>query len=117
MRSFGQEISHNRRRNAELSIQTRDSIISKYEAGTTTRELAEEFNCTTRYIQKTIARYKETGTNQSRPRSRCPSKLSRQEKRLLFRAARKWLKITYEDLLEETQLQRISKRTSYNALK
>ncbi|KAF2811365.1 uncharacterized protein BDZ99DRAFT_461450 [Mytilinidion resinicola] len=38
MRSFGQEISGNRGKNAELTSQARDSIVSKSEAGASSRE-------------------------------------------------------------------------------
>jgi transposase len=117
MRSFGQEISANRRRQSELSIQQRDSIISKSEAGVPSVELAEEFNCTKRCINKTIQRYKEQHHNASRPCSRRPSILTRRETRMLYRAAQKSPKSKYLALLQDTSLQQISKRTAYRALK
>lgn len=54
---------------------------------------------------------------QDLPRSDHPRILSRRNKRKLFRAARKQPKIEYLELLEETSLQRISKKTAYRALK
>jgi transposase len=77
MRAYGSQISANRAQGAELSVAQRDSIISKREAGSTTKELAEEFVCSRRAIQKTIQRWDSTGSNYSRPRNGQPPKLSR----------------------------------------
>ena len=118
MRSFGQEISGNRRRNAELSIPARNSIISKAEAGAPTRELAEEFSVISKYIRDTIRRYRQTSCNASRPRSRRPSILTRREIRTLYRHARKNPKIKYQSLVKEAYLGKtFSHKTIYRALK
>lgn len=117
MSSFGVEISGNRRRNAELSVQQRDLIIAKCEAGASSRELAEEFNCTRRCINKTLQRYGEQHHNQSRPRSGRPQALNTHDKRVLYREARKNPRIEYPALLREASLRRISRTTAYRALK
>ena len=118
MRSFGQEISGNRRRNAELSIPARNSIISKAEAGAPTRELAEEFSVTSKCIRDTIRRYRQTGCNTSRPRSGRPSILTRREIRTIYRLARKYPKIEYKALIVEAYLGKtFSHRTAYRGLK
>lgn len=116
MRRFGQELNQNRRRNAELTVQQRDSIISKAEAGASTRELSEEFNCTMRCIQKTIARFNATATNVSRPRSGRPPKLTTREKKMLHRVARKSPKIQYRSLLYEAHSMHVSRRTATRLL-
>ncbi|KAF2629842.1 hypothetical protein BU25DRAFT_408464, partial [Macroventuria anomochaeta] len=83
MRAFGAEISGDRVPGGELSVRQRDSIVSKAEAGCTTKELAEEFSCSRRTIQKTIQRYNMTGNNQSKPRPGQPPRISRRERRYL----------------------------------
>ncbi|KAF1934903.1 hypothetical protein EJ02DRAFT_329296, partial [Clathrospora elynae] len=87
MTSFGARISANCVARGKLSVQQRDSIISKAEAGCTTKELANEFGCLHYAIQKTIHQYKTTSNNQSRPCSSQPPKLSSQEKRYAYRLA------------------------------
>jgi biotin operon repressor len=63
MRAYGSQTSLDRAQGAELSVLQRDSIISKREADNTTNELAEEFACSRRAIQKTIQRWDSTGSN------------------------------------------------------
>ncbi|KAF1940409.1 hypothetical protein EJ02DRAFT_456037, partial [Clathrospora elynae] len=104
MTSFGARISANCVAGGELSVQERDSIISKAEAGCTTKELANEFGCLRCAIQKTIHRYKPTGNNQSRPRSGQPPKLSSREKRYAYRLVRQFPKIEYREMLQELGL-------------
>jgi transposase len=104
MRAYGSQISANRAQGAELSVAQRDSIISKREAGSTTKELAEEFACSRRAIQKTIQRWDSTGSNYSRPRTGQPPKLSRREKRYAYRLARQYPKIEYAAMLKDLGL-------------
>ena len=49
-RSFGQEISGNRQPNAELSSTQRAAIISKVKAGVLYKDIAAEFQITTKSI-------------------------------------------------------------------
>jgi transposase len=117
-RSFGTEISGNRRPNGELSIEARISIISKSEAGAATAELAAEFGVTRQTIHNTLRRHRETGSNASRPRSGRPSILTERENRILYRHVRKASKIQYKQLIEEAHLEKdYSHRTAYRALK
>jgi hypothetical protein len=78
-RSFGTEISGNRRLNRELSIDERNSIISKYKASTATCELVVEFLVTPKYIRDILRRYRETSSNSNRPSRRRPPILIRRE--------------------------------------
>ncbi|KAF2623614.1 hypothetical protein BU25DRAFT_326702, partial [Macroventuria anomochaeta] len=98
MSSFGAQISANRIAGAELSVCQRDSIISKHEAGASSQELAAEFRCSKRTINRTIKRFQSTGSNQSRPRPGQPPKLSCREKRYLFCLARQQPKIEYRQM-------------------
>jgi transposase len=117
-RSFGTEISGNRLSNRELSIDARNSIISKCEAGASTRELAAEFGVTSQTIRNTLRRYSKTGSNASRPRSGRPPILSTRESRTLYRHARKAPKITYNSLIKKAHLQKdYSHSTAYRALR
>jgi transposase len=95
-RSFGTEISGNRRPNGELSIDARNSIISKSEAGVSTAELAAEFSVTPKCIRDTLRRYRKTGSNANRPGRGRPPILTRREIRTLYRHVRKTPKIQYK---------------------
>ena len=104
MTSFGAQISANRVAGGELSVRQRDSIISKHEAGCSTKELAEEFGCSRRAIQKTVQRWNTTGSNLSKPRTGQPPKLSRRERRYAFRLAQQNPKIEYTVMLKDLGL-------------
>lgn len=66
MKAFGTEISANRVRNGELSLEQRAYCLGQAEAGANTKEIAETLGCTRRCVQKTIQRYNETSSNLSR---------------------------------------------------
>jgi transposase len=117
-RSFGTEISANRRSNGELSTNARSSSISKYEAGASTTELAAEFSVTSQCVRNTLRRYSKTGSNASRPRAGRHPILSTRDSRILYRHARKASKISCNSLIEEAHLQKdYSHSTAYRALK
>jgi transposase len=117
-RSFGTEISGNRRLHGELSIDARNGIISKSKAGASTAELAAEFLVTSKCVRDTLRRYSKTGSNTSRPRSGRPSILTPREIRTLYRHTRKTPKIQYKQLIEEAHLEKTySTRTAYRVLK
>jgi transposase len=101
MSSFRAQISAERVAGGEISVRQRDSIVFKHKASVGSRELAEEFGCSKRAINKTIQRFKSTNSNQSRPRSGQPPKISCQEKRYLFRLAKQQPKIEYGQMQEE----------------
>ena len=100
-RSFGQEISGNCQPNAELSFAQRAAIISKVEAGVLRKDIAAEFQITTKSIQRTLKRWKTYQTLESLPRSGRPEVVSYREKRALYRLARRKPKIQYRKLMEE----------------
>jgi transposase len=116
-RSFGQEISGNRGRGAELTPQARTAIIAKLEAGCTHKELAQEFGCSRRTIRNTFNRWKNHNTTQSLPRKGRPEKLNRVEKRALIRAVRSDPKIEYELLQKTTHTTHVHRSTIYEVLK
>jgi transposase len=100
-RRFGTEISGNRAYKQELSDVTCAAIIAKYDAGVKVAALKEEFRCGKTAIYDTINRWKNHKMLQSLPRSSRPRVLSRREKRILYRIARKSPKIEYEKLIED----------------
>ena len=87
-RSFGQEISGNRQPNAELSSAQRAAIISKVEAGVLHKDIAAEFQITTKSIQRTLKRWKTYQTLESLPQSGRPKVVSCCKKRALYYLAR-----------------------------
>jgi transposase len=104
MRTFGKEISGNRLRGSELTNSQRVALISKREEGATYPELAAEFGCSESCAYRTCKRWKEYGTLNSLPRSGRPKSLSPNEERRLFRTARKYPKIKYQELVIEAGL-------------
>ncbi len=80
-RSFGQEISGNRRPKAELTPATRAALLAKHEAGVSRAELAHEFDVHPSWVYKTIKRWNNHKTLKSLLRSGRPEKLTRREKR------------------------------------
>jgi transposase len=116
MSSCGSQISGNRSAGGELSLDQRNCIISKHEAGCTTKELAQEFMCSRRTIQRTIQRWETTSSNYSRPRSGHPPALTRREKRYAYRLARQKPKIQYRAMLQDLGLTRVSAHTLRSAL-
>jgi transposase len=101
MRAFGTEISGNRRPGGELSTQQRDYVLAQTEAGARTKEIADTLGCSQRCVQKTIQRWEATGSNELRPRLGRTPVLTRRDRRLLLRLAKKSPKIEYCKLLEE----------------
>lgn len=124
-RSFGQEISGNRRAGCELSDRQKDFIISKWEEGWQQKQIAAEINCHRNAIGSWIKRYKIEGHLHTRPRSGRPPITSHREDRALFREARKAPKTPYSKLVVEAQLDSPSplrtttpsRRTLYRRLK
>ena len=81
-RSFGQEISGNRRPKAELTPAARAALLAKHEASILRAELAHEFNVHLSCVYKTIKRWSNYKTLKSLPRSGRPKKLTQREKRV-----------------------------------
>jgi transposase len=83
-RSFGTEISGNRRPGAELSETARAGIIAALEAGVSKLEIAAEYRVNWLTVYDTINQWKNHHMLKSLPRPREPKKLTRYQKRLLI---------------------------------
>jgi len=83
-RSFGTEISGNRRPGAELSDVQRAGILSAVEAGEEKTKIAAKYRVSRRVIYNTIDRWNNHYTLKSLPRPGQPEKLTRRQKRLLL---------------------------------
>jgi transposase len=94
-RSFGTEISGNRRPGAELSDVQRAGILSAVEAGEEKTKIAARYRVTRRVIYNTIDRWNNHHTLKSLLRSRQPENLTRRQKRLLLQIIRRNPRIDY----------------------
>ena len=83
-RSFGTEISGNRRPGAELLDVQRARILSAVEAGEEKTKIAARYRVTRRVIYNIIDQWNNHHTLKSLPRSGRPEKLTRRQKRLLL---------------------------------
>ena len=88
-RSFGTEISGNRRPGAELSDVQRAGILSAVEAGEEKTKIAARYRVTCRVIYNTIDQWNNHHTLKSLPRSGQPKKLTQRQKRLLLQIVRR----------------------------
>jgi transposase len=117
-RSFGTEISGNRRPGAELSDVQRAGILSAVEAEEEKIKIAARYRVTRRVIYNTIDRWNNHHTLKSLPRPGRPEKLTRRQKRLLLRIVRRNPRIDYAALkcqavgvtVEHRTLQRLFKK-------
>jgi transposase len=116
-RSFGQEISGNRRLKAELTPAARAALLAKHKAGVSRAELTHEFDVHLSCMYKTIKRWSNHKTLKSLPRSGRPEKLTRREKRVAIQAARRAPKIKYKPLIIEAGVEHVSRATIYQLLK
>jgi len=83
-RSFGTEISGNRRPGAELSETARARIIAALEARVSKLKIATEYRVNWLTVYNIINQWKNHYTLESLPRPREPEKLTRYQKRLLI---------------------------------
>jgi transposase len=97
-RSFGTQISGNRRPGTELSEATRAGIIAESEAGVSKLEIAKEYRVNRSTVYDTINQWKNHHTLKSLPRPGQPEKLTRYQKRLLIRIVRRNPRIDYAAL-------------------
>ena len=104
MRPFEAAISGNRQLGHELLERERDCICAAVDGCSGTVEVAAQFNTSQRTVQRTLKRYNETGSNLSKPHSGRSTSLSRRQRRLLLRIARKYPKIEYRQLMKEAEL-------------
>jgi hypothetical protein len=99
-RSFGTEISGNTSKKPYLSPAQRQTIIAKFDAGISVRQLADEFERGVQTIRDTIKRWNLHQTTSDLPRSGRKPMLSLHQKKLICRKARAQPKIEYENLVE-----------------
>jgi transposase len=104
VRSFGTEISGNRRLKAELSTEQRSAIITALEGGGSPTAVAAEFGCARSAIYSTWERFQQHHTVKSLPRSGRPTTISPRAKRHTYQLARrnpKWRYTTLRSQLPE----------------
>jgi hypothetical protein len=96
MSSFSNEISGNRMPRGELSEAQRIYCLAQVEAGVRTSKIADALKCSQRCVQKTVARWKATSSNTSRPRAGRPPTLTSRDHRQLLRITRENPHIEYK---------------------
>jgi len=116
-RSFGTEISGNRRPRAELSETARAGIIAASEAGVSKLKIAAEYRVNRLTVYDTINRWKNHHTLKSLPRPGEPEKLTRYQKRLLIRIIRMHPRIDYAALKCHAAGVTVTHKTLYRLLK
>jgi transposase len=116
-RSFGTQISGNRRPGAELSEVARAGIIAESEAGVSKLEIATEYRVNRSTVYDTINRWKNHYTLESLPRPGQPEKLTRHQKRLLIQIVRRNPRIDYAALKCQVAGVTVTHKTLYRLLK
>ena len=102
VRSFGTEISGNRRWRGELSSAQRSYAMGQLEAGLSARKVALQLQCAASTITRLVKRYKDTNSVDAIPRSGAPKRLSDRDERAVVRLARRYPKWTYARLIGQT---------------
>jgi transposase len=102
MRTFGTEISGNRRFKEELSPEARSVILYGLEHGQSVTELARKFKVARSTIYNTKKRFIQHNTTKSRPRKGRPQKLNETTKRWVYRLVRRRPDISWKALTIET---------------
>ena len=100
LRTFGTEISGNRRKNESLSPETRAAICASVAAGTPKTVVARLFKINRRTVNRTQQRYAERRDFRSRPRSGRPRSLNTREERYLVRLARRFPRVSWKALVQ-----------------
>jgi transposase len=124
-RQILQELDHNVRRKPNLTVGQRNEAVRMSVAGASLKEIADHFGRTPQGIGQLVKKYHSTGTTADKPRSGRPQILSRNQKKLIYRAARKAPKLEYSKLSEVaevfhpdgTSLKPPSRSTLYRCLK
>ena len=99
-RQFGREVSQNVRRGPNMTIDERNIAIGMLDGGCSTAEVAAAFHRDPSTIRRLHQKYSTTATTADKPRSGRPTILSRHQKKLIYRAARRAPKIEYKDLIK-----------------
>jgi transposase len=113
------------RRKPNLTVGQRNEAVGMSVAGASLKEIADHFGRTPQGIGQLVKRYHSTGTTADKPRSGRPKILSRNQKKLIYWAARKAPKLEYSKLSEvaevfhpdSTSLKPPSRSTLYQSLK
>lgn len=98
-RSFGTEISANRRRNCEFTPVQKAVMVEKLSSGKSHRNVAAEFNTTPSTTHAIFKRWRVDKTLEKKPRSGRPHILSRSEKRYILIMIKRNRKISYKALI------------------
>ena len=97
-RSFGAEISINRKKNHELSLMQKGLIVDRLSLNYSQASVAEEFRVDKSTISRIWNRYKRTGSIENKRRSGRPNKLTETEKHHVIITAKRNRKITWNEL-------------------
>ncbi|KAF3394530.1 hypothetical protein F1880_004635 [Penicillium rolfsii] len=89
------EISGNRRRNSELSIEQRALILASLSAKQSVTKIAEDHNVSRQTVYNTRDRWQRDQLIKSRPRKGRPPKFSYRQKRYIYYLARKHPRWSY----------------------
>lgn len=100
-RSFGAEISGNRRFNCEFTSEQRAAIVPEIRAGKTLTEVAADYHTTPSTVYKTKRRWESYLSNASRPRKWCPRKLTKLQIIRINSYINRHRELTWNDLLME----------------
>jgi transposase len=112
LRAFGTIISGNRQFNHELTSETRAAICAAVACGQTHREVAEAFRVSKTAVTKAIQHFKQHGTFNSKARSGRKPKLTRREKRYIYKLVRKFPKMAFKALILE-----VNSKISFSTIK
>ena len=104
-RSFGTEISGNRRGSQELSTNQRAAIIAALDTGKSKTEVAQDYHVNLRTVYNTVKRFQLHNTTASRPRNGRPRRIRPREERRLLRVIKKDPKIEYNALIQQNNIQ------------
>jgi transposase-like protein len=99
MRSFGTEISGNRRPKAELSSETRAAILYGLENQGSPTQLAKEFGVSHSTIYPTKERFQHHKTLKSMPQMGRPQKLSPSAKHYIYQMVRRSPSMSWKALV------------------
>lgn len=99
-RSFGAEISINRKKNTELSFVQKSLIVDRLSLNHSQASVAAEFRVHPATISRIWKRYQTTGSIENKPRSGRPNKLTETEKHHVIITAKRNRKITWNSLMK-----------------
>ena len=114
MRQFGLEISGNARSThgfrKDLTPTERAAIVAARAAGVPRKVLAQDFDCRPETISRTVKRFQDTNTYESKPRSGRPCKLSHQQRRYILQIIKRNRRMTWAAVVEDSPT-RVHKNT------